>query len=129
MPRAAERSKMDEFEEHYRADLQKELQEHDPPRPPWVRYPDIPRFSIGWRMGAGEEYGCVLRLWKEGRSRDELLDYLRRFAPIPVSWGTWAAGFVEGADNVNSGISLLLENGILNDAAWQAHLSKTWDSE
>jgi hypothetical protein len=24
--------------------------------PPWKKYPDIPRFSIGWRMGDGEDY-------------------------------------------------------------------------
>lgn len=24
--------------------------------PPWVEFPDIPRYSIGWRMGPGEDY-------------------------------------------------------------------------
>ena len=24
--------------------------------PPWVKYPNLPRTSMGWRMGAGEEY-------------------------------------------------------------------------
>jgi hypothetical protein len=24
--------------------------------PPWIKYPNIPLGSIGWRMGAGEEY-------------------------------------------------------------------------
>lgn len=34
--------------------------------PPWQKYPDIPRFSIGWRMGRGESYyGLFFRWYKE----------------------------------------------------------------
>ena len=24
--------------------------------PPWIAYPEIERYSIGWRMGSGEAY-------------------------------------------------------------------------
>ena len=33
--------------------------------PPWVKYPAIPRASIGWRMGEGEEYWDGFRAWWE----------------------------------------------------------------
>src|SRR4051812_18563652 len=31
--------------------------------PPWIKYPAIPRASIGWRMGEGEGYWDDFRLW------------------------------------------------------------------
>ena len=31
--------------------------------PPWVMYPAMPRASIGWRMGYGEEYWDDFRVW------------------------------------------------------------------
>ncbi|SHJ13046.1 hypothetical protein SAMN02745163_01377 [Clostridium cavendishii DSM 21758] len=27
--------------------------------PLWLKYPNIPQGSIGWRMGYGEEYGSL----------------------------------------------------------------------
>ena len=26
--------------------------------PPWVKYPNLPKWSMGWRMGQGEHYKC-----------------------------------------------------------------------
>jgi hypothetical protein len=31
--------------------------------PPWVKYPNIHRRSIGWRMGFGEDYWVGFRRW------------------------------------------------------------------
>jgi hypothetical protein len=31
--------------------------------PPWVKYPNIPLGSLGWRMGTGEEYWYSFRDW------------------------------------------------------------------
>ncbi|MFZ6818529.1 hypothetical protein [Undibacterium sp. Ji22W] len=31
--------------------------------PPWVKYPNIPHGSIGWRMGAGEDCWDSFRDW------------------------------------------------------------------
>lgn len=31
--------------------------------PPWIKYPNIPLGSIGWRMGAGEDYWFSFRDW------------------------------------------------------------------
>jgi hypothetical protein len=31
--------------------------------PPWAKYPNLPRRSIGWTMGVGEEYLGNFRAW------------------------------------------------------------------
>lgn len=31
--------------------------------PPWIKYPNIPLGSIGWRMGTGEDYWYSFRDW------------------------------------------------------------------
>jgi hypothetical protein len=31
--------------------------------PPWIKFPNIPRRSIGWRMGVGEQYRDSFRAW------------------------------------------------------------------
>lgn len=62
--------------------------------PLWVRFPEIPRYSIGWRMGAGEWYA-----WMFGRWWSEMLDAGAR-AAYRVRWpaeGGWA-GFYEDRD-------------------------------
>ncbi|MBX3158609.1 MAG: hypothetical protein KF773_21760 [Deltaproteobacteria bacterium] len=64
------------------------------PVPPWVRYPDIERFSIGWRMGSGEGYLHLWGGWTGTRTHDELLAYLREFAPIPADFADWAGGLL-----------------------------------
>ncbi|HEY5934916.1 MAG TPA: hypothetical protein VIU61_09780 [Kofleriaceae bacterium] len=58
----------------------------EPLPPPWVRHPNIPRFSIGWRMGYGESY--LDRWWPFAQALDTpaLIEYFRSYAPIPVEW-------------------------------------------
>lgn len=31
--------------------------------PPWLAYREIERYSIGWRMGYGEDYICRFNDW------------------------------------------------------------------
>jgi hypothetical protein len=31
--------------------------------PPWIKHPDIPLGSIGWRMGYGEDYWLAFSNW------------------------------------------------------------------
>ena len=31
--------------------------------PPWIKYPNIPIGSVGWRMGVGEDYWFGFRDW------------------------------------------------------------------
>ena len=39
--------------------------------PPWVALPHIPRGSIGWRMGPGEDYWQVFIDWYKGLSESD----------------------------------------------------------
>ena len=53
--------------------------------PPWVFDPDLPRGSIGWRMGDGQD---DLAKWQRmfiALSPDLKREYMNRY-PAPVEW-------------------------------------------
>lgn len=57
--------------------------------PPWEMFPTYERYTIGWRMGTGEQYryewhDFISKLPKDYASR---LAYLRRHRPAPLNWG------------------------------------------
>lgn len=57
--------------------------------PPWEQFPTYERYTIGWRMGTGEDY---LHNWYAfvemlPNDYDARLDYLKRHRPAPLSWG------------------------------------------
>lgn len=56
-----------------------------PALPPWLAFPDLPRTSIGWRMGAGEDYLTEFRRWIRGMSTDHFSEFRDRF-PEPAEW-------------------------------------------
>lgn len=57
--------------------------------PPWIAYPEIERYSIGWRMGYGEDYICKWSAWMKSLTEDERKAYQELF-PEPVTWkGYW----------------------------------------
>ncbi|WP_019011150.1 hypothetical protein [Deinococcus aquatilis] len=56
--------------------------------PPWARFPDYERHTIGWRMGEGEDW---IELWSAfleqlPQDHDTRTAYLQRHPPAPVSW-------------------------------------------
>jgi hypothetical protein len=56
--------------------------------PPWKKYPDLPRTSIGWRMGYGQDYHQ--NFWKWFSSLDAVAqEAYCRDHPEPGGW----AGF------------------------------------
>ena len=67
-----------------------ELAEHGTLVPPWIKHPEIPRHSIGWRMGAGEWYLDLWRAWW-GRLDDAArAAYRERWKPdVPPTWADW----------------------------------------
>lgn len=73
------------------SDLEEELKINNPPLPLWLKHPEIERYSIGWRMGYGEWYKEMWWLWAESQSHDDLTNYFKKFAPIPVEWADWVA--------------------------------------
>ncbi|MCI8423602.1 MAG: NADAR family protein [Lawsonibacter sp.] len=53
--------------------------------PEWLACPEIPQYSIGWRMGYGEDYGSRLGTWSATLSEEEGHEWARLF-PMPVFW-------------------------------------------
>src|SRR5947209_3828575 len=54
--------------------------------PPWLKFPDIPPHSIGWRMGAGEGYLCEFSPWYRGLTAEGRRKYKEMYPP-PKGWG------------------------------------------
>lgn len=77
--------------------------------PPWLAFRDIERFSIGWRMGYGEDYIYRFGKWFDELSYEEQREY-RALFPEPATWKGWW-------DNEVSS-ELLEHNDFLIDA-WQ----------
>ncbi len=72
------------------ADITRELAGHGTLVPPWVKHPEIPRRSLGWRMGSGEWYLWMWRRWWDGLSAEAHKEYVARWAPTaPADWLSW----------------------------------------
>lgn len=57
--------------------------------PPWIAYPEIERYSIGWRMGSGEAYLDKWGAWFDALDNAEQEEYQLLF-PEPITWkGYW----------------------------------------
>ena len=44
--------------------------------PQWIEYPALSEFSMGWRMGAGEDYKCDFWNWYETLSPEQQREFL-----------------------------------------------------
>jgi N-glycosidase YbiA len=64
------------------------------PLPPWEKHPAIPRFSIGWRMGEGEETMCDWATWYNGLTLSGKATYQAMY-PEPDGW----QGFYDPDEN------------------------------
>ncbi|GAB4214526.1 MAG: hypothetical protein OHK0022_53180 [Roseiflexaceae bacterium] len=53
--------------------------------PPWLAYPDIPPWSIGWRMGVGEHYLHRWNTWYYALSEQARRAYREHYPP-PEEW-------------------------------------------
>ena len=53
--------------------------------PPYIRYPQIDRGSMEWRMGVGERYIERFNAFRQSLTEDELREYDRLF-PEPTVW-------------------------------------------
>lgn len=56
--------------------------------PPWLACPEIERYSIGWRMGYGEDYIGQFFNWLNALSKEKQTEYQTLF-PEPVTWKGW----------------------------------------
>jgi hypothetical protein len=53
--------------------------------PPWVKYPNLRRGSMGWRMGMGEWYLDKFAPWWKQLSEAKRVQY-RADYPAPEEW-------------------------------------------
>ncbi|WP_409342875.1 NADAR family protein [Paenibacillus sp. MBLB4367] len=60
----------------------------NPMAPPWLMYPHISRYSIGWRMGYGEHYVMHFGKWFSALTPEER-DTFRHMFPAPKGWLGW----------------------------------------
>lgn len=58
--------------------------------PPWILFPTYTRYTIGWRMGTGEDYMSCWYRWRSGmfETTEALTRYLCRYDPAPFTWAT-----------------------------------------
>lgn len=57
--------------------------------PLWLKFRWISRYSIGWRMGGGEDYKYQWGDWMDSLTEEEQTEYIKQF-PEPSSWkGFW----------------------------------------
>lgn len=68
--------------------MHKDFNMNSPMAPPWIMYPFISRFSIGWRMGSGEYYIYVFIKWFNSLNEEERQSYQKLF-PEPYHWNGW----------------------------------------
>lgn len=61
------------------------------PYPPWLKYPNIPFGSIGWRMGDGEEYGMSFHDWFSRQPVDIQARFKSKYVP-PADWSGFFGG-------------------------------------
>ena len=72
--------------------ITQELIAHGMLVPPWCKYPEIPRRSIGWRMGSGEWYLWMWQRWWGSLDAAAHAAYVARVAPdTPSAWRDWLA--------------------------------------
>ncbi|AUX34531.1 MULTISPECIES: hypothetical protein [Sorangium] len=76
------------WKESCRTRLREHLDARGDLAPPWARFPDYERHTLGWRMGAGEDWMGMWSVFLEQLAPDPetRIAYLRRHPPAPVSW-------------------------------------------
>jgi hypothetical protein len=77
-----------DWNQSYRSRLPEHLDANGDLAPPWERFPTYERYTIGWRMGAGEDWLGLWHVFLKGleSSPEVRLAYLRRHLPAPISW-------------------------------------------
>ncbi|HUS28932.1 MAG TPA: GNAT family N-acetyltransferase [Kofleriaceae bacterium] len=80
-------------EERLTRDIAAEIAQYGELMPPWAKHPEIPRRSIGWRMGGGEWYRWMWARWWDAQDKATRAAYRAKWVP-PQEW----AGYLEPDD-------------------------------
>jgi len=76
-------SELKEFLEQAAAEMKKNAVDHK--QPPWTAFPEYKRYSMGWRMGPGEDYWHAFHFWARSLESQEAQELISRF-PEPENW-------------------------------------------
>lgn len=74
-----------ELERFLAHDQETRFTDGEAPEPPWVKFPDYHRISMGWRMGPGEDYMKDFCSWFNEQSPDKQSEY-EQANPEPKGW-------------------------------------------
>ncbi|MBX3273140.1 MAG: hypothetical protein KF729_22945 [Sandaracinaceae bacterium] len=83
LPAPLERALVDERRRHGRVRL------------PWVAFPGMHPFDLGWRMGAGETHLILLAHDAGDRSLEARRAEVIAAGPVPADWAFWVAERLE----------------------------------
>jgi hypothetical protein len=89
LPDGSMSSELREFLERARKEMEAKAVDHR--QPPWKAFPEYERYSMGWRMGPGEDYWGAFHSWFRSLSRQDV-DAFVAFHPEPERW----SGFYDG---------------------------------
>lgn len=75
-------------QQFYRGRLHEHLDEHGDLAPPWEQFPHYERYTIGWRMGAGEGWLSYWHVFLDSLcpGLEVRFAYLKRHPPAPICW-------------------------------------------
>lgn len=97
--------------------------------PMWMAYPDINRFSIGWRWGSGESYRYKFWDWFDTLSEKEQQKYITQF-PEPKRWYKfWEMSLNEDYDYGSDEENMCFVNDGLFVNYWQKDGKPEFDLE
>ncbi len=74
-----------------RALKEMEANDVDHRQPPWKAFPEYDRYSMGWRMGPGEDYWDAFHSWIRSLNKQDV-DAFVASHPEPENW----SGFYDG---------------------------------
>ena len=81
---------------------------YGPPfEPPWLVFPDYEKYSMGFRMGSGEDYAHQLSDWYNSASAEEIISFKHkypepdRYSEYYVSKDKWRDEYREKHDQRN----------------------------
>lgn len=80
--------------------IARELLDHGTLLPPWLKHPELPRGSIGWRMGYGEWYLWMWQRWWNLLEAPARAAYVAQFIDgRPAAWRNWFAARISAPDS------------------------------
>jgi len=114
---------------YYDEHLDAQLDERGDLEPPWVKFPCLERYTLGWRMGAGETWLCFVWafLRRLGEQADDRRAWLRRHPPAPITWADWVADLLglPSDDLVVAAEAMKGEQLVADDAAFSVYRART----